>query len=92
MGVETPARGACGAVRVPGWGGVNGPDGWVACPDGLPGWDIVDRLRRRANVVVVPGRGFGRRGEGFFRISAFNSRENVQEVVHRLKTFAAVRT
>ena len=84
-------RQACEALRWPVWGGVNAPYVWVACPDGLSSWDMFDRMLSRANVVVVPGRGFGRRGEGFFRISAFNSRENVQEVVHRLKTFAAVR-
>jgi LL-diaminopimelate aminotransferase len=43
-------------------------------------------MLRRLNVVITPGAGFGAQGEGYFRISAFNSRENAQEVARRLKT------
>jgi LL-diaminopimelate aminotransferase len=42
-------------------------------------------MLQEANVVITPGAGFGRCGEGWFRISAFNSRENVEEVVRRMK-------
>jgi LL-diaminopimelate aminotransferase len=41
---------------------------------------------RDLNIVITPGSGFGAQGEGYFRISAFNSRENAEEVAHRLKT------
>jgi LL-diaminopimelate aminotransferase len=58
---------------------------WVACPDGLGSWQMFDRMLSDANVVITPGAGFGRHGEGFFRISAFNSRANVEEVVKRMK-------
>jgi LL-diaminopimelate aminotransferase len=46
---------------------------------------MFDKLLHEARVVVTPGAGFGAAGEGYFRISAFNSRENVQEVCRRLK-------
>jgi LL-diaminopimelate aminotransferase len=47
---------------------------------------MFDRMLRQLNVVITPGAGFGAQGEGYFRISAFNSRENAEEVVRRLKT------
>jgi LL-diaminopimelate aminotransferase len=67
------------------FGGVNAPYVWVACPDGLISWQMFDRMLQEANVVITPGVGFGRCGEGWFRISAFNSRENVEEVIKRMK-------
>ncbi len=70
------------------WGGVNAPYVWVECPKGLDSWALFDRMLTQANVVITPGAGFGRCGEGFFRISAFNSRANVEEVVRRLATLA----
>ena len=48
-------------------------------------WKFFDRLLKEANVVTTPGAGFGRAGEGYIRISSFNSRENVLEAVERLK-------
>ncbi len=72
------------------WGGVNAPYVWVACPNGETSWQMFDHLLSGANVVVVPGSGFGRCGEGFFRISAFNTRANVEEVVDRLRSVAPV--
>jgi len=73
---------ACG-LRA--WGGINAPYVWVQCPAGLDSWGVFDLLLHEAQVVVTPGAGFGACGEGFFRISAFNSRDNVQEVVQRLR-------
>ncbi len=70
------------------YGGVNAPYVWVACPGGVDSWSMFDRILERAHVVVTPGVGFGRCGEGYFRISAFNSRENVEAVVERLKSLA----
>ena len=44
----------------------------------------IDRMLREANVVITPGSGFGAQGEGYFRISAFNSTENAREVARRI--------
>jgi LL-diaminopimelate aminotransferase len=66
------------------YGGVNAPYIWVETPEGLTSWQMFDRMLHDLNVVVTPGSGFGACGEGFFRISAFNSRENAEEVARRL--------
>lgn len=71
------------------WGGVDAPYVWVECPAGVPSWDLFDRLLRETQVVVTPGAGFGRHGEGFFRVSAFNSRANAEEAARRLSAFGA---
>lgn len=78
-------RQGCEAMGMTVFGGVNAPYVWVQCPDGLDSWQWFDRMLQEANVVITPGVGFGRCGEGWFRISAFNSRENVEEVVKRMK-------
>ena len=67
------------------FGGVNAPYLWVKTPDGLTSWKMFDRMLRDINVVVTPGSGFGAQGEGYFRISAFNSRDNAEEVAPRLE-------
>ncbi len=66
------------------YGGVNAPYVWVKTPNGLSSWDFFDKLLHAANVVGTPGSGFGAAGEGYFRISAFNSRENVEEAMKRI--------
>lgn len=66
------------------FGGTNGPYVWVAAPPRVQSWDFFDQILKKANVVVTPGAGFGRSGEGFFRISAFNTRENVEEAMSRI--------
>lgn len=66
---------ACRQAGMRVWGGENAPYVWVQCPDGLDSWQMFDKMLHEANVVITPGSGFGSRGEGFFRISAFNSRE-----------------
>lgn len=66
------------------YGGVNAPYVWVKTPNGLSSWDFFDRLLSDCNVVGTPGSGFGAAGEGYFRISAFNSRENVNEAMRRV--------
>lgn len=76
------------AVRASGltvYGGSNAPYIWVKAPQAFTSWDVFDKLLGDANVVVTPGSGFGRAGEGFFRISAFNSRENAHEVARRFQ-------
>jgi len=67
------------------FGGTNAPYIWVKTPNGAPSWDIFDRVLNEAVVVVTPGAGFGNAGEGYFRISAFNSRENAEEVAKRIQ-------
>ncbi|MDI9634252.1 LL-diaminopimelate aminotransferase [Geitlerinema splendidum] len=66
------------------YGGVNAPYVWVKTPNGLSSWDFFDKLLQTCNVVGTPGSGFGAAGEGYFRISAFNSRENVVEAMQRI--------
>jgi LL-diaminopimelate aminotransferase len=66
------------------YGGVNAPYVWVKTPNDLSSWDFFDKLLHTVNVVGTPGSGFGAAGEGYFRISAFNSRENVEEAMKRI--------
>ena len=66
------------------YGGVNAPYVWVKTPNNLSSWDFFDKLLHNTNVVGTPGSGFGAAGEGYFRISAFNSRENVEEAMKRI--------
>lgn len=68
------------------FGGVNAPYVWVKTPDGLGSWDFFDRLLEKAHVVGTPGAGFGRCGEGYFRLSAFGFRDKVEEAVERIRT------
>jgi LL-diaminopimelate aminotransferase len=49
----------------------------------LSSWDFFDKLLREAQLVGTPGSGFGTCGEGYFRLSAFNSRAKVEEAAHR---------
>jgi LL-diaminopimelate aminotransferase len=67
------------------FGGTNAPYIWVKTPDGLTSWEMFDRMLHDINVVITPGSGFGSNGEGYIRISAFNSRENAQEVARRMQ-------
>jgi LL-diaminopimelate aminotransferase len=77
-------REGLGAAGFTVFGGVNAPYVWMRTPDGLSSWDFFDRLLSEAHVVGTPGSGFGPSGEGYFRISAFNSRENVEEAIARI--------
>ena len=67
------------------YGGVNAPYIWVETLSGLTSWQMFDKMLHELNVVITPGSGFGSCGEGFFRISAFNSRENAEEAARRLQ-------
>ena len=66
------------------YGGVNAPYLWAQTPQGVTSWVAFDKILHQANVVITPGSGFGSKGEGYFRISAFNSRANAEEVARRL--------
>ena len=80
---------ACEKINMQVFGGINAPYIWVKAPAGLTSWQIFDRMLNEINVVVTPGSGFGAQGEGYFRISAFNSRENAEEVARRLENFGS---
>jgi LL-diaminopimelate aminotransferase len=67
-------------------GGVNAPYIWLKVPAGLTSWAFFDKLLAEANVVGTPGSGFGSCGEGYFRLSAFGFRENVEEAIERIRT------
>ncbi len=84
MGNASILRDAVVACGLTTFGGTNAPYIWVRGPLGVTSWEIFDRVLSQANVVITPGSGFGPAGEGYFRISAFNSRANVEEVARRL--------
>lgn len=65
-------------------GGQNAPYVWLKVPGGLSSWQFFDKLLREAHVVGTPGSGFGSCGEGYFRLSAFGFRQNVEEAVARI--------
>jgi LL-diaminopimelate aminotransferase len=67
------------------YGGENAPYVWVKCPPGLGSWDFFDKLLREAHVVTTPGAGFGARGEGFLRLSAFGHPENIAAAVESIE-------
>jgi LL-diaminopimelate aminotransferase len=67
------------------YGGVNAPYLWVQTPGKIASWEFFDQLLTNSHIVVTPGSGFGASGEGYFRISAFNSRENVEEAMRRMR-------
>ena len=84
MGNAKILREAASASGLDVYGGTNAPYIWVKTPGGTPSWDIFDKVLNDASVVITPGAGFGSAGEGYFRISAFNSRANAEEVAHRI--------
>jgi LL-diaminopimelate aminotransferase len=67
------------------YGGVNAPYIWLQVPAGLTSWGFFDKLLQEAHVVGTPGSGFGSCGEGYFRLSAFGFRENIEEAVQRVE-------
>ncbi|MBO4283065.1 MAG: LL-diaminopimelate aminotransferase [Clostridia bacterium] len=69
---------------IPYTGGLSSPYLWLKCPGGVGSWEFFDKLLCEAQVVGTPGAGFGRAGEGYFRLTAFGSRENTREAVQRL--------
>ncbi len=75
-----------GLVRK-GWtifGGENAPYIWLKCPGGMDSWAFFDRLLEECHIVGTPGVGFGSEGEGYFRLTAFNSHEKTAEAVERI--------
>lgn len=66
-------------------GGKNSPYIWLKCPGNMKSWDFFDHLLEKANVVGTPGAGFGKNGEGFFRLTAFGDKENTALAMERFK-------
>jgi LL-diaminopimelate aminotransferase len=67
------------------FGGEHAPYIWMRTPEGLSSWECFDRVLSEAHVVCTPGSGFGAAGEGYVRVSAFNSRTQVEEAVQRIR-------
>ena len=68
------------------FGGVNAPYIWLKTPNNMDSWVFFDKLLSEANLVGTPGVGFGPSGQGYFRLTAFGSRENTLAAVERFKT------
>ncbi len=88
MGNAKILRDACAKIDMKVFGGINAPYIWVKTPAGLTSWQTFDRMLHDLNVVITPGSGFGAQGEGYFRISAFNSRQNAEEVARRVQSLS----
>lgn len=65
-------------------GGKHSPYIWLRCPNGMNSWEFFDYLLENAQIVGTPGAGFGKNGEGYFRLTSFGSKENTTEAVDRL--------
>jgi LL-diaminopimelate aminotransferase len=65
------------------YGGVNSPYIWMKVPGGMDSWTFFDRLLDQCHVIGTPGAGFGPSGEGYFRLTAFNTLEATEEAVRR---------
>ncbi|TXK72413.1 LL-diaminopimelate aminotransferase [Paenibacillus sp. N3.4] len=76
------------ALGVQVYGGVNAPYIWLKTPQGLTSWDFFDKLLAEAHIVGTPGVGFGQNGQGYFRLTAFGSRENTEKAVERFKSLS----
>ena len=84
MGNAALLREACTTAGLTVFGGENAPYVWVKCPEGVDSWGMFDKMLEEAQVVITPGSGFGAAGEGYFRVSSFNTRAKVQEVCKRI--------
>ena len=71
-------------IGITAYGGQNSPYVWLKTPGDLNSWDFFDKLLFEANIVGTPGAGFGAQGEGYFRLTAFNTEENTRRAVERL--------
>ncbi|HEY5956493.1 MAG TPA: aminotransferase class I/II-fold pyridoxal phosphate-dependent enzyme, partial [Polyangiaceae bacterium] len=67
------------------FGGDNAPYVWLKTPNGMRSWDFFDKLLLEASVVGTPGSGFGPSGEGYFRLSAFGHRENIEAALASIR-------
>ena len=70
-------------IGITAYGGVNSPYVWLKTPGGMDSWSFFDKLLKEANVAGTPGAGFGAAGEGYFRLTAFNTPENTERAIER---------
>ena len=75
----------CRGLKIEFFGGESSPYVFMKCPENKSSWETFDMLLTKARVVCTPGVGFGKTGEGYIRLTAFNTRENTLEAVERLK-------
>ena len=68
------------------FGGINAPYIWMKTPNGMGSREFFDKLMNNAHVIGTPGAGFGANGEGYFRLTAFSTRENTLQAIERIKT------
>lgn len=66
------------------YGGINSPYIWIKTPEGMDSWQFFDVLLEKSHIVGTPGVGFGPSGEGYLRLTAFNTKENTVEAMNRL--------
>jgi LL-diaminopimelate aminotransferase len=78
-------RGGLNDVGITTFGGINAPYIWAKTPNNMDSWEFFDKLMDQAHVVGTPGAGFGSQGEGYFRLSAFGDRANVEKAVKSIK-------
>jgi len=83
MGNAKVIRETLGKLGYTVYGGVNAPYIWLKTPDGMGSWEFFDVLLEKAHVVGTPGAGFGAAGEGYFRLTAFGTPDNVAEALER---------
>lgn len=69
------------------YGGVNSPYVWLRVPKNMTSWQFFDKLLEEVNIVGTPGSGFGKHGEGYFRLTAFGTKENTVEAIERIKNW-----
>lgn len=75
----------CDKLGIKYTGGVNSPYIWLKCPNGMGSWDFFDKLLTEIQVVGTPGAGFGKNGDGWFRLTAFGTHEATTEAMQRLE-------
>lgn len=71
------------------YGGENAPYLWVKTPEGTDSWRFFEQLLYGCGVVCTPGVGFGPSGEGYFRLTSFGDRADVEEAMHRIEKWVA---
>ena len=69
------------------FGGVDAPYIWLKVPQGMSSWEFFDRLLKECNIVGTPGSGFGPSGEGYFRLTAFNTLEKTKQAMERIRNW-----
>ena len=85
MNNATIIREGLTAAGIECFGGVNAPYIWLKTPERMSSWDFFDKLLNECHVVGTPGSGFGPSGEGYFRLSAFGEKQNVETAVSRIR-------